>query len=104
MLANADIPIGEGEIFLLPAGIPHSPRRPANTVGLVIERTRRPGERDGFQWYCENCHTTLYEEFVEITNIETQLPPVFERFFGNPAHLACRKCGTVMERPGQPNQ
>jgi len=98
-----DIPIGEGEIFLLPPGIPHSPRRPANTVGLVIERTRRPGERDGFQWYCENCHTTLYEEFVEITNIETQLPPVFERFFGNPAHLACRKCGTVMERPGQPN-
>ena len=52
---RVDIPIGEGEIFLLPPGMPHSPRRPANTVGLVIERTRRPGERDGFQWYCENC-------------------------------------------------
>ena len=63
--------------------MPHSPRRPANTVGLVIERTRRAGERDGFQWYCENCGTRLYEEFVEITNIETQLPPVFDRFFGN---------------------
>jgi 3-hydroxyanthranilate 3,4-dioxygenase len=96
---GVDVPIGEGEIFLLPANMPHSPRRPANTVGLVIERVRRPGERDGFQWYCENCDTKLYEEFVEITNIETQLPPVFDRFFGNPAHLTCRKCGTVMEKP-----
>ena len=67
------------------------PRRPANTVGLVIERTRRAGELDGFQWYCENCGTRLYEEFVEVTNIETQLPPVFDRFFGSPAHRTCRQ-------------
>ena len=64
---RVDVPIGEGEIFLLPPNMPHSPRRPANTVGLVIERTRRAGERDGFQWYCENCDHKLYEEFVEIT-------------------------------------
>jgi 3-hydroxyanthranilate 3,4-dioxygenase len=96
-----DVPIREGEILLLPPVVPHSPQRRADTVGLVIERQRRPGELDGFQWYCENCHRKLYEEFVEITNIETQLPPVFERFFGNPAHLECRNCGTVMERPKQ---
>ncbi len=97
---RVDIPINEGEIFLLPPDMPHSPRRPANTVGLVIERTRRPGERDGFQWYCESCGNKLYEEFAEITNIETQLPPIFERFFGTPAHLTCRVCGTVMQKPG----
>lgn len=97
---RVDIPINEGEIFLAPPNLPHSPRRPANTVGLVIERTRRPGERDGFQWYCESCGTKLYEEFAEITNIETQLPPIFDRFFGTPAHLTCRTCGTVMEKPG----
>jgi 3-hydroxyanthranilate 3,4-dioxygenase len=96
---RVDIPIGEGEIFLLPPNMPHSPRRPADTVGLVIERTRRPGERDGFQWYCEACGNRLYEEFAEITNIETQLPPIFERFFGTPAHLTCRVCGSVMQKP-----
>ena len=68
-------------------------------MGLVIERVRRPGERDGFQWYCESCGTKLYEEFAEITNIETQLPPIFERFFSSTAHRTCRTCGTVQERP-----
>src|SRR5687768_10135066 len=33
-----DLPIREGEIFLLPPKVPHSPQRPAGTVGLVIER------------------------------------------------------------------
>src|SRR3954463_5402164 len=41
-----DVPIREGEIFLLPPRVPHSPRRGPNTIGLVIERTRRNGEKD----------------------------------------------------------
>lgn len=95
-----DVPIREGEILLLPANVPHSPQRKANTVGLVVERRRRPGERDGFQWYCERCDHLLYEEFLELTDIETQLAPVFDRFFANDAHRTCRQCGTVMQRPG----
>ena len=96
---RVDIPIGEGEIFLAPPNLPHSPRRPANTVGLVIERTRRAGERDGFQWYCESCGHKLYEAFAEITDIETQLPPIFERFFNSTANRTCKHCGSVLERP-----
>jgi 3-hydroxyanthranilate 3,4-dioxygenase len=94
-----DLPIGEGEILLLPGGVPHSPQRIADTVGLVIERVRRAGERDGFQWYCERCNQLLHEEFLEITDIEGQLPPVFERFWSSAARR-CRNCGAVMERPG----
>lgn len=92
-----DIPIRAGEIFLLPKGVPHSPRRPANTVGLVIERQRREGELDGFQWYCEACGAKLYEEFLPVTDIVAQLPPVFDRFYGDPAHLSCGACGHTME-------
>ena len=94
-----DMPIREGEIFLLPPFMPHSPQRLANTVGLVIERKRRAGERDGLQWYCEPCNGLLYEEYFELTNIETQFPPVFDRYFGSVAHRTCKHCGTVAPLP-----
>jgi 3-hydroxyanthranilate 3,4-dioxygenase len=93
-----DVPIREGEVLLIPPNLPHSPQRPARTVGLVIERARRPGERDGFQWYCEQCGARLYEEFFELTDIEKQFPPVFERFFASRDKRTCRQCGAVLER------
>jgi 3-hydroxyanthranilate 3,4-dioxygenase len=93
-----DIAIREGEIFLLPAKVPHSPRRPANTIGLVIERYRRDGEMDGFIWHCENCGDKLYEEYAEVTDIVNQLPPIMDRFWSNPENTTCKKCGTVMEK------
>lgn len=91
-----DIPIKEGEIFLLPPKVPHSPQRPAGTVGLVIERRRLEKEIDGFVWYCEKCGSKLYEEFFHLTDIVAQLPPVFSRFYENPQHCTCKKCGTRM--------
>ena len=95
---QVDLPIRAGEVLLIPPGLPHSPQRPASTVGLVIERARRAGELDGFQWYCERCGHRLYEEFFPLTDIEKQFPPVFERFFSNLQKRTCARCGTVMER------
>jgi 3-hydroxyanthranilate 3,4-dioxygenase len=95
-----DVPIRAGELLLLPANVPHSPQRLTDTVGLVIERQRRPGELDGFQWYCERCGNLLYQEFFELTDIETQFPPLFERFYSNIERRICQRCGTVMERTG----
>ena len=98
-----DILIRAGDIFLLPGGVPHSPRRGADTIGLVIERKRRPDEQDGFQWYCEHCGQKLHEEFLAVTDIVSQLPPVFERFFSHATHTTCSACGTVMQPPaGRP--
>lgn len=94
-----DIPIREGEIFLLPPRIPHSPQRFENTVGLVIERRRLSHEKDGLQWYCESCNHLLYEEFFLLRDIEKDLPPVFERFYGSEENRRCRHCGWQMPLP-----
>lgn len=93
-----DISIKEGEIFLLPPKVPHSPQRPANTVGLVVELHRNHNEKDGFMWFCENCHQKLYEEYLTLTDIVKQLPPIMNRFYES-EHVACKHCGTKMEKP-----
>lgn len=94
-----DIPIREGDIYLLPARVPHSPQRPEGTVGLVIERKRLADEKDGFLWFCESCGEKLYEEYFTLENIVTQLPPIMERFYASEAHRTCSSCGSVMSRP-----
>ncbi|MEN7343012.1 MAG: 3-hydroxyanthranilate 3,4-dioxygenase [Pseudomonadota bacterium] len=96
---RVDITIGEGEILLLPPGIPHSPQRFENTVGLVIERQRQPHELDGFQWYCDHCDHLLYEEYLHVNDIVAQLPPVFDRFYSQASHRTCPACGTIKPAP-----
>lgn len=97
--ARNDIPIGEGEMLLLPPGVPHSPQRFADTVGLVVERRRLDHELDGFAWYCDNCNHKLYEEYLYIDDIVGQLPPIFDRFYGSLAHRTCDNCGAVKPKP-----
>jgi 3-hydroxyanthranilate 3,4-dioxygenase len=93
-----DVPIKEGEIFLLPPRIPHSPNRPANTVGLVIERKRKQDEDDGLLWFCDNCNHKLYEEYFYLNSIEKDFIPVFKKFYASESLRTCDKCGTVMEQ------
>jgi 3-hydroxyanthranilate 3,4-dioxygenase len=90
---HRDIVIRAGDIFLLPARVPHSPRRPAGTVGLVLERKRAPSEKDGFVWYCESCGEKLHETFLHVSDIVKQLPEVFDAFYGDAARSTCKGCG-----------
>lgn len=96
-----DINIREGEVFLLPPRVPHSPQRFANTVGLVIERQRQDGEKDGLQWYCQECHQLLYEEYFVLTDIEKQFPPVFDGFYGDKDKRTCSRCGFLNPAPAR---
>jgi len=96
---RVDIPIREGDIFLLPPGVPHSPQRYASTAGLVVERQRRPEELDGFMWFCERCDNKLYEEYLHVADIVKDLPPIFERFYASAAARTCKACGAVLEKP-----
>jgi len=91
-----DIPMRGGDILLLPAHVPHSPQRRANSIGLVVERVRRPDEKDGFLWYCARCQQPLYSEYLHVGNIVTDLPPVFDRFYSSASNRTCGQCGEVM--------
>ena len=94
-----EIPIKEGEMFLLPAGIPHSPQRPANTVGLVIERKRAEAEQDHLRWFCDKCGEMLHDASFQLVDLGKQLKPLIESFYADEKLRTCKKCGHVMQVP-----
>ncbi len=94
-----DVEIKEGEMFLLPAGIPHSPQRPAGTVGMVIERQREAGELDHLRWYCEDCGEVLRDAAFQLEDLGKQLKPIIQEFYGSEEQRTCAKCGAVMGVP-----
>src|ERR1700761_5356726 len=97
-----DIPIKQGDMFLLPGKTPHSPQRGPNTIGLVIEKVRPGDVMDGFLWFCESCGHKLYEEKLNVSDIVAQLPPLMKRFYDDVVKRTCKNCGTVMEPPKAP--
>ena len=96
-----DIPIRSGETFLLPPRTPHSPQRLADSIGLVIERKRLPHEQDGLLWFCERCNAKLYEEHFHLHDIESDFPPVFDRFYSSRDLRTCNACGLVNPAPAR---
>ena len=90
-----DIPIKEGEVFLLPKHVRHSPQRRADTIGLVIEMPRPEGSMDAFEWYCPDCHNLVHRAEVRLKSIVRDLPPIFEKFYGSEEARRCKNCGTV---------
>ncbi len=94
-----DIVIRQGDIFLLPPFVPHSPQRGANTVGMVVERHRAGDEQDSLRWYCESCGEVLYDVSFQLVDLGTQLKPVIENFYADERLRTCRKCGAVMQPP-----
>lgn len=94
-----DIPIREGEMFLLPPSIPHSPQRGPETVGIVVERQRKPDEKDGLRWYCEKCHSICHEEYFACTDLGKQIREVVERYYESEDLRTCPKCHHVNPVP-----
>lgn len=94
-----NIEIKEGEIFMLPPRVAHSPQRKANTVGLVVERMRDQTELDACMWFCEKCHNKLHEASFHLDDIVGQLPNLMQQFYDDASLRTCKKCGSVMEVP-----
>ena len=88
--------IKEGEMFLLPAKVPHSPTRSEGSIGLVIEKKRQADHKDGLMWFSETANALLYEEYFHLTNIEKDFLPVFKKFYANEKLRTCPKTGEIM--------
>jgi 3-hydroxyanthranilate 3,4-dioxygenase len=85
----------EGEIFVCPGGLPHSPRRFDNTWGLVIERKRRQEEKEEFAWFCEQCDQLVLSRVVNQGNIPSQVTAVYTEFNASASMRTCNSCGFV---------
>ena len=95
-----DVPIREGEVFLLPPHARHSPQRPVpGSVGLVVEGTRRDTDIDGFEWFCFGCGAKVHRVEVQVRDIVKDLPPLFSAFYADEAKRKCNSCGTL--HPGK---
>ena len=90
----------EGSTIHTPAGVPHSPRFPPDAFLLVIERQRRDGEVDRFQWFCPNCDALLHEERAHVSDYRADpVSKAYQRFFGSVDLRTCKSCGHVMPAP-----
>jgi 3-hydroxyanthranilate 3,4-dioxygenase len=88
--------IKAGEMFLLPAYVPHSPRRAEGSWTLVIERKRRASETDRFVWFCENCGNQLYETAVQFDDPTDAVKQATDAIRSNIKLRTCRNCGDVL--------
>jgi len=97
-----DVQISEGDVFLLPPHVRHSPQRPEpGSVGLVVEFARPSGDIDAFEWYCTDCHHRVHRAELQLQSIVTDLPPVFEAFYGG--DRTCPACGAIHPGPVWPD-
>ena len=94
-----DIPIKQGEIFLLPAKVPHSPQRPANTVGLVVEQPKAFTEAHHLRWHCKACNNLLHDAEFLPADLGKQIKALIEAFKNSPDRRTCKKCGAL--HPGK---
>ncbi|HVA25853.1 MAG TPA: 3-hydroxyanthranilate 3,4-dioxygenase [Chloroflexota bacterium] len=93
--------VHQGDVLLVPAGVPHSPLRPAGSWGLVVERKRRPDELDGILWFCEQCNAKLYERGFHLHDIGADIREAVDDFFASEEHRTCGSCGAVLAVPSE---
>lgn len=75
-----DIRIKEGEFFLLPSRVEHSPQRFANTIGFVLERTRENTEFDCVRYFVKSSTVRLFERWFHLNDVVHDLPPLIQAF------------------------
>jgi 3-hydroxyanthranilate 3,4-dioxygenase len=90
-----DVAIRQGELFLLPAGVPHSPQRTAGTVGLVVEVPKFAKGVHHLRWYCRSCNAVLHDFAFEPADLGTQIKTMIGEFNSSTALRTCKQCGAM---------
>jgi 3-hydroxyanthranilate 3,4-dioxygenase len=95
------VALKEGDVFLLPPHMRHSPQRPeAGSLCLVVERSRPQGTIDAFEFFCARCATRIFRTEIQLADITKDLPIAFEKFYvADDAARRCPSCGTI--HPGR---
>jgi 3-hydroxyanthranilate 3,4-dioxygenase len=86
-----------GDLFLMPARVPHSPRRREGSWTFVIERKRTQEEKDLFIWVCEQCQKSLYETDVRFDDPSDAVVKASEEMRRDKNLATCNSCGAVLE-------
>ncbi len=94
--------IREVDTFFIPANVPHSPQRPPNTIGMVIERRRPPGELEHLAFYCESCGQLVHDIEFDCKDIVEHFRDIMEAFWKDDQKRTCKNCGTKVEKPVTP--
>jgi 3-hydroxyanthranilate 3,4-dioxygenase len=85
-----------GELFLVPAGMPHCPQRPTGTWGVVVEIRRKPGDTEAAEWYCDQCGALIERVTVQSPEMIESLGPLLDQFQASEARRTCRSCGALL--------
>jgi 3-hydroxyanthranilate 3,4-dioxygenase len=92
--------VREGETFFIPPSVPHSPQRPPDTIGVVVERRRPPGKMEHVIFYCENCGALVEDIHFDCADIVQHFSQAMLEFWNDDARRTCKKCGRKVEQPG----
>lgn len=94
------IDIRQGDMWMLPRNVYHSPQRPdPDSIGIVIERIREEGTLERFNWFCPECNHLVHTVELQVRDIVEDLPPIFETFYNSVESRTCASCGHL--HPGK---
>src|SRR3954471_6079724 len=94
-----DYLVREGETFFIPPNVPHAPVRPPNTLGMVVERRRPPGEKEHVIFYCPNCEAVVEDICFDCADIVEHFSKAMLDFWSDDERRTCKKCGTKVPKP-----
>lgn len=92
--------VREGDTFFIPPNVPHSPQRPPNTLGIVVERVRPPDEMEHLLFFCENCGEQVCDIEFACKDIVDHFRETMEEFWKDDVRRKCKACGTSVSKPG----